>query len=430
MSPLPARVGSATGFVAGRRARSMRVPIAAAICLLSGAVVHGGEASRVRAAPYVPAPRVADTGQYRVGALMCPLWGEGRRWNPITAYPDREPLLGWYDEGDPEVTDWEVTWALDHGISFFLVCWYRAKGNFKEPVVRPALSHWLHEGLPRSRYGDRMKFAILWENANDAFPCPTSGEDFLQKLVPFWIEEYFRRPNYLILDSCPVFAVFSHERFVRDLGGEAQAAAALEAMREACVRAGFAGVRLWGQSCWGAPPKLERMADGIRRVGFDLGFGYHWPTFTGTFGGGLRPGSEPMMAAQEEIWRRQPRPHIPTVSVGWDEEPWNFRYSKVQWQLTPAEFKSLCQRAKRLLDERHPDDADARIVLLDNWNEFGEGHYLMPTRRHGFGYLDAVREVFAPNAGPHETVTPADLGLGPYDRRYRAWKTAAEGNAP
>lgn len=60
-------------------------------------------------------------------------------------------------------------------------------------------------------------------------------------------------------------------------------------------------------------------------------------------------------------------------------------------------------------------------MLLDNWNEFGEGHYLFPTREFGFGYLDAVREVFAPGAAEHRDVTPDDLGRGPYDSQYRLW---------
>lgn len=115
---------------------------------------------------YVPRPEAVDTGSLRVGAILCPLWQGGTRWRPIVPYLDRQPLLGWYDEGDPEVTDWEVTWALDHGISFFLVCWYRQPGNVGQLRVEPALGHWLHDGLFRSRYGDAMQFAILWENGH------------------------------------------------------------------------------------------------------------------------------------------------------------------------------------------------------------------------------------------------------------------------
>jgi len=65
------------------------------------------------------------------------------------------------------------------------------------------------------------------------------------------------------------------------------------------------------------------------------------------------------------------------------------------------------------------------MLLLDNWNEWGEGHYLAPYREYGFGYLDAVRSVFAPDAGPHEDLVPEDIGLGPYDTAYRSRKAEA-----
>ncbi len=371
---------------------------------------------------YVPAPRPADTGRFQVGAIMCPLWNDGRRWADIARFPGREPLLGWYDEGHPEVTDWEITWALNHGISFFLVCWYRAPGNFDERTVRPTLGHWLHEGLPRSRYGDQFRFAIMWENANRSLPTQTTEEDFLRKLVPYWINEYFRRPNYLVIDGRPVFSIYNPEKFVRELGGEAKAAAALAAMREACVRAGFQGVHLLGQYCWGGPPRLAEQARVVKQLGFDASWAYHWPTFTGAFGRNLQPTGTEAIAAQERLWQAQPVPHLLTLSMGWDEAPWGFRYSKVQWRLTPSEFEELARRARTMLERRGGAGLADRVVLLDNWNEFGEGHYLMPTREHGFGYLQAVRRVFAPDSPPPTPVTPGEIGLGPYDSQFRAWQ--------
>ena len=61
----------------------------------------------------------------------------------------------------------------------------------------------------------------------------------------------------------------------------------------------------------------------------------------------------------------------------------------------------------------------SRTVLVDNWNEYAEGHYVAPTRHTGFGYLDALRNVFAAAAGPHRDVVPEEIGLGPYDSLFR-----------
>jgi hypothetical protein len=45
------------------------------------------------------------------------------------------------------------------------------------------------------------------------------------------------------------------------------------------------------------------------------------------------------------------------------------------------------------------------MVMLANWNEFGEGHFLMPSALAGFGYLDALRDVFSAG-GPHTDAAP------------------------
>jgi len=374
-------------------------------------------------ADYVPVPQPVDTAPYLVGAVHCPLWNDGRRWNDIAPYPDREPVLGWYDEGTPEVTDWEIKYALDHGISFFMVCWYRAKDGIKP--VKPALGHWLHDGLFQSRYGDQIKFAIMFENGNKAFPGQTSERDLLDNLLPFWIENYFSRSNYLVLDGKPVFSFYDMKRLVENLGGEKQTRAVLDRMRAACRRAGFKGLHILGQYCWGNSDELRAQGEQIQRLGMDASWNYHWPTFTGAFGEQLQPSGDLASAAQERLWRTQPQPNLLTISMGWDSQPWRFSYSRAQWRLTPDEFQTLAARAKALLDERGGDGIANRLVLLDNWNEYGEGHYIFPHREHGFGYLDAVRAVFAPGATPHTNLVPADVARGPYDAKFRAFPKRA-----
>jgi hypothetical protein len=66
------------------------------------------------------------------------------------------------------------------------------------------------------------------------------------------------------------------------------------------------------------------------------------------------------------------------------------------------------------------------LCIVEAWNEWGEGSIIEPHAEHGFGYLDSIREVFAPSAGPHADVTPADVGLGPYDVKPFVGKTKWE----
>ncbi len=392
-----------------KRAAASTLPILGLCCTAGAGDVSGTVDQRgAMVSQYAPPPEAVDTGRYLIGAQMVPLWSPAPRWGPIKAYPDREPVLGWYAEGEPEVTDWEIKYALEHGISFFMVCWFRDKDNLGKQPIEVLFDHWVMRGLKESRYGNQIKFAIMWENVNPVACGVDSESDLTENLLPFWIEEYFSRPNYLRVDGMPVLSIFAVQKFIDDLGGEKKAAEAVEKMRAACRDAGLGGLMILGQHCWGPVEEPLRQMDAL---GFDYAFAYHLPTFMPALGG---PFKEPktlagdvVMDAIDECWELAgPVPYIPTISMGWDSRPWGTSHSAAQWRLTPDELRVLCQRAKDLVDRREPGGLDSRMILLDNWNEYGEGHYIFPTRQYGFGYLDAIREVFAPGAGPHVDLVP------------------------
>jgi hypothetical protein len=346
----------------------------------------------------VDGPVPVDTGEYRVGAFRCPLWSESNRpgcWDAVKKFPEREPVIGWYDEADPAVIDQEITFAVEHGISFFIECWFRKKDNLGRPPEY-VLGHWL-DALPQARYRDRIRFMIMWENLNGIASGVASEEDLLENLVPFWIEEYFRRPNYLVIDNRPVFMIYGYERFVDELGGPENAARAVTAMRRACVDAGFDGLWLMAEYHGHFREPIPLASE----VGFDAITSYHWPSFSG-----LMPrvpdDTREIAPLQEQCWEGLKQvsglPTVPTVSMGWDSEPWGRSYYKGQWYIEPEVFGQLCERAQVFLADQPPELPFARTVILDNWNEYGEGHYIFPTRRFGFAYLEAVRHAFSPPA--------------------------------
>ena len=371
-----------------------------------------GGAEAVRTLPSeseaAPAPERADTGRYLVGAWMCPLWKpgcrNGKEWDQIKPFPDRQPLLGWYNEGDPGVTDWEIKWALDHGISFFVPCWYREKGNLGKPV-RPWLGHWLHEGLFNSRYGDQLRFALLWENGNQRACGVASEKDLLENVVPFWLENYFHRKNYLVLDGKPVLFIYRPEILIKELGGVGPARTAIGKMRDLCIREGFKGLTVIGEYHESPSASLKELKD----IGMDFVSSYHWPTFAGRLPSPATP--EGLIRAQQMCWKEQEKnaslPGILTVSMGWDSRPWDPKFPESScWRLDPQDFQKLCMDARAEMDKRPASSLEGRMLLVDNWNEFGEGHYVMPTRQFGFGYLDAIRNVFSTSPKPHSDTAP------------------------
>lgn len=102
--------------------------------------------------------------------------------------------------------------------------------------------------------------------------------------------------------------------------------------------------------------------------------------------------------------------------------PWLDPKIMARWKLTPEEFTRVLVNVKSLMDQLPSDSLGHRMLLLDNWNEWGEGHYIAPHAEYGFGYLQAVRKVFTKQDNKPDYRTPESLGLGPYDSLYRQYK--------
>ena len=168
-------------------------------------------------ADYVPAPKpVAAKGPCLIGVQSCNLWREGTAyagWEYVYPYrAQRKPYLGWYDEGNPEVTDWEIKWQVEHGISFEMHCWYRPSHYaVGYPIKDGDMDHALLKGLFNARYSHLKKFAIMYTNDNGGFTTP---DDFRRNLVPYWIEYFFKDPRYLKLDGKPVICLYDFNKLM------------------------------------------------------------------------------------------------------------------------------------------------------------------------------------------------------------------------
>ena len=82
-------------------------------------------------------------------------------WANVVKHPERTPALGFYSQENPEVSDWETKWAVEHGVSFFVYCWYRASQG---KPVEMRFGSAIHEALFKASFTDKIKFTIMWEN--------------------------------------------------------------------------------------------------------------------------------------------------------------------------------------------------------------------------------------------------------------------------
>ena len=349
---------------------------------------------------YVPEPKPVR-GPYEVGAYYFPGWKAASQWHPLERFPERKPLLGWYREGSPEVADWHIKWAVEHGITFFAYDWYWSQGS-------RSLEHGLHDGFFKARYHSLLKFCLLWANHNA--PHTSSLED-CRAVTQYWIQNYFRRPEYLTLGGKPIIIIFSTDRLTADLGG-AKVKEAFEAMRAECRQAGLPGLYL--MACVGDAGQARQAA----AEGYDAVTAYNWPGL-GIHTAELYAPFESLLEGYRRNWahiiEQATIPMCLPVCGGWDSRPWHGDNNLVRFGRTPELFRRHLADAKHVLELGTTNTAPLNMVLIEAWNEWGEGSYIEPHKEFAFGYLDAIRETMTTAPKAHVDVTPTDVGLGPYD---------------
>ena len=90
------------------------------------------------------------------------------------------------------------------------------------------------------------------------------------------------------------------------------------------------------------------------------------------------------------------------------------------WYLEPEYYRELLERMKAMTDALPEDAWGKRIMMIDNWNEWDEGHFVAPSHAFGFKYLQAIREALTERNNLPDYRTPQDQGFTGYNR---SWKT-------
>jgi hypothetical protein len=85
-------------------------------------------------------------------------------------------------------------------------------------------------------------------------------------------------------------------------------------------------------------------------------------------------------------------PYYPHVSIGWDNNPRFISYvPTVCYNNPPEVFKQALIKAKEYVDTHN---LPAPLITINSWNEWTETSYLEPDTKYGYGYLEAIKEVF------------------------------------
>ena len=364
-------------------------------------------------AGYVPEPHPIKTA-LDVCAYYFPGWNAAAKWDCIrSTAPVRKPMLGYYDEGNPEVVDWQIKWAVENGISCFLVDWYWRLGT-------QHLTHWF-EAYRKARYRDMLKVAIMW--ANHLPPGSHTAEDW-RTVTQYWINHYFSLPGYYRIDGKPALFLWSPDNLRRDLGGSEAVRKSLSESQELARAAGYRGITFVALNVSLSRSNVET----LYREGYQGITSYHeWGNPLTDTGSELRREYADIPQTVPGVWRRKnhdarPLVYYPVADTGWDSRPWHGEKSLVIQGRTPTLFRKILQEEKAFCEQHH-----RTIAILGPLNEWGEGSYIEPNTEFGFAMYEQVRSVFG-TGDPRQwplNIAPSDVGLGPYDypreRPVTAW---------
>ena len=385
--------------------------LTAAIFMAAASGVYAAEV-KVWNGEYVPPPKPVAT-KARVGVYIFPGWyrdaGKGdypypthdefSEWKRcIATQPKPRPLLGFYDDSLPEVNDWHTLWALEHGVSFFAFDWYWNAGEHR-------LMRTLEHGFLKAKYSPLMKFCIHW--CNHSLDWKTRKLDFsreaLLEMTKYLADRYFQLPNYLTVDGRPVLMVWAPRSIVASNDGPDGFKLAIGEMNVVLRAKGIKDIYLVAIGT-GEP---------IEKAGFDATTAYCY------YGTDLdspyqrTPGHsvpyEEVVKHYETMWRQitgtKHLPYIVPIGTNWDDRPRARERGFVITGKSPEKFRTMCVNSLKYLDK------NLKMAIIEAWNEWGEGSILEPDREFRFGFLDAVREVFADAPAEHTDYVPEEKRL-------------------
>jgi hypothetical protein len=363
-----------------------------------------------------PAKSMPPKSDYYVAAYVWPschneprlqkyLWPEGTgEWEVIKKgnpryeghYQPKEPLWGYEQDNDPKVEEKWINAATDHGVNVFIYDWYWYDG---EPLLESALD----DGFLKAKNNEKMYFYLMWANhdvvknywnyhlyKDDTSVLWTGTVDWanFKVIVNRVIKQYFQKPNYFKIDGQPVFAIFSIDNLIKSFGSADEARKALDYFREEARKAGFPGVYFQLNPGGGSSISAEE-AKQIEAVGFNSVTMYNTGDRSEDY---VVYGSNSV-----KIWDQWSKalniPFFPCTSVGWDDTPRFPQYgmkNTIHYNNSPESFATWLSKAKQFADSH---SNQPKLIVINAWNEWVEGSYLLHDMKYGFGYLDAVKKV-------------------------------------
>ena len=318
--------------------------------------------------------------------------------------PKPRPLCGFYDDSDPRLWDYYIDWMASHGIDFLAFDWYY---NDRQQFLYEALDR----GLLQSAKCDRIKFCLHWCNhGGNWWQKPMNqSKAALVEMIDEVCHRYFHRPNYLRIGGRPVFIIYDID-ILLGFGGRDGVRESLRAMRAVAKEHGFGGLYL--VACYSSNSSAYvRM---LKELGFDAFCAYTyswmrppriaWNSKTCPYNEVVDLAVRDLYPFLERMGSRYGIPYWPTTFSGWDDRPRaGLEGAFVLTDNTPAEFGRMFRSALAHVNQASP------VVMVEAWNEWGEGAHIEPSEEHGFGYLREIARALGRKPGNERLPSPEEI---------------------
>jgi len=305
-------------------------------------------------------------------------------WGCIKPYPDRKPLLGWYDNNDVSIVNQQLAWMADYGIDFVSIAWYwRGKPDASEAPILTYL---------KTANKTRVPYTLMWAN-HDGYP---KSHDDWDALVTHWLTKHIfdesgkPRQEYFYIDGKPAVFIFNGGELMpqSQASGFASVADMLNYARDKAKAKGLKGIYfVGGQITASAIPALSP----LQSYGLDAITAYNYNGISqisyADFDRGYRGQWDSILAnpALGNI------PYFLPMSSGADESPWRNGVANNRMS-TPDQFETHLRAGYAKITANM--DKTKKFGMFCCWNEYGEGSIIEPTEHYGMENLQRIQNVF------------------------------------
>lgn len=325
-------------------------------------------------------------------------WGEGfTEWTAVKRamplfedhYQPREPLNdNYYDLMEKETMEWQVDLMHTYGVDGMCFYHYWFKDG-RRILEKPAenLLEWKDVNMPFCFSWANEAWARSWSNLRtknhwaSSYETKTSATDNGELLPQWYGEEEDWKEHFLYL-----LPFFKDERYIKIEGKPLilihvpSDIYCLEAMmqmwRKWAVESGFPGLYVIGSAT---------------NYTIDKGLDAQVCQLSASVGKFRKVSEGRLRYEYDALWKgifqnKGEEPCYYQGIVGFDTTPRHGKRGIVFENAEPGQFK---MNLAKLLAKSFAEKKD--IVFINAWNEWGEGMYLEPDKKYGYGFLEGVK---------------------------------------